>query len=174
MSLLKLIKSTIYFIYKKYYPLRYAELLGVSIGKDCRLIGNINYGSEPYLITIGSHVSITASTFITHDGGVWVFRESEPSIDIIAPITIGNNVFIGQGCIIMPGVTIGDNVIIGAGSIVTKSLPSNCVCVGTPAKAIKSISEYFDSVKVKSISTKHLNSKDKRNYLMAKYRLDQT
>ena len=39
------------------------------------------------------------------------------------PITIGNNVWIGAGAIILPGVTIGNNVVIGAGSVVTKIYP---------------------------------------------------
>lgn len=49
-----------------------------------------------------------------------------------APVTIGNDVWIGGGVIIMPGVTIGDNVVIGAGSVVTKDIPSNCVAYGNP------------------------------------------
>ena len=40
------------------------------------------------------------------------------------PVTIGNNVWIGGGCIILPGVTIGDNSVIGSGSVVTKSIPA--------------------------------------------------
>lgn len=54
-----------------------------------------------------------------------------------APVTIGNNVWIGGGSIILPGVTIGDNTTIGAGSVVTKSIPSNCLAVGNPCRIIK-------------------------------------
>lgn len=54
-----------------------------------------------------------------------------------APVTIGNDVWIGGGAIIMPGVTIGDNVVIGAGSIVTKNIPSNTVAFGNPCKVIR-------------------------------------
>lgn len=49
-------------------------------------------------------------------------------------ITIGNNVWIGMNCSILPGVTIGDGVIIGAGSVVTKDLPSNTICYGVPCE----------------------------------------
>ena len=49
-----------------------------------------------------------------------------------APVTIGNNVWIGGGAIIMPGITIGDNVVIGAGSIVTKDIPDNTIAYGNP------------------------------------------
>ncbi len=51
---------------------------------------------------------------------------------------IGKNCFIGAHAIILPGVTIGDECIIGSGSVVTKDVPSHSVCVGNPAKVIKS------------------------------------
>ncbi|MGL6114262.1 MAG: sugar O-acetyltransferase [Cetobacterium sp.] len=54
-----------------------------------------------------------------------------------APVTIGNNVWIGGGAIIMPGVTIGDNVVIGAGSVVTKDIPSNKIAYGNPCRVIR-------------------------------------
>ena len=58
-----------------------------------------------------------------------------------APVTIGNNVWIGGGSIILPGVTIGDNTTIGAGSVVSKSIPANCLAVGNPCKVIKTFDE---------------------------------
>lgn len=54
-----------------------------------------------------------------------------------APVTLGNNVWIGGSSVILPGVTIGDNVTIGAGSVVTKSIPSGCVAVGNPCRIIR-------------------------------------
>ncbi len=54
-----------------------------------------------------------------------------------APVTIGNNVWIGGGAIIMPGVTIGDNVVIGAGSIVTKDIPSHKIAYGNPCNVVR-------------------------------------
>lgn len=54
-----------------------------------------------------------------------------------APVTIGNNVWIGGGSILLPGVTIGDNVVIGAGSVVTKSIPSNKIAFGNPCKVVQ-------------------------------------
>ncbi|MFD0769303.1 sugar O-acetyltransferase [Bacillus sp. CGMCC 1.60114] len=55
------------------------------------------------------------------------------------PIKIGNNVWIGGNCVILPGTTIGDNSIIAAGSVVTKDVPPNTVAVGNPAKPLKTI-----------------------------------
>ena len=56
-----------------------------------------------------------------------------------APVTIGSNVWIGGGSIIMPGVTIGDNVTIGAGSLVTTSLPGNVLAYGAPCRVIREL-----------------------------------
>ncbi|MEB8093521.1 sugar O-acetyltransferase [Mammaliicoccus lentus] len=54
-----------------------------------------------------------------------------------APVTIGDNVWIGGSVVIMPGVEIGDNVVIGAGSVVTKDIPSNKIAYGNPCQIIK-------------------------------------
>ena len=56
-----------------------------------------------------------------------------------APITIGNNCWIGAGAIIVPGVTIGDRTTIGAGAVVTKDIPSDCVAAGNPARVVKEL-----------------------------------
>ena len=53
--------------------------------------------------------------------------------------TIGDNVYIGAGSIIMNPVNIGDNVVIGAGSVVTKDIQSNSVVAGNPAKVIRKL-----------------------------------
>ena len=54
-----------------------------------------------------------------------------------APVTIGRNVWIGGGAVILPGVRIGDNVVIGAGSVVTHNIPDNSVAVGNPCRVIR-------------------------------------
>ncbi|MCS3790616.1 acyltransferase [Aeromonas veronii] len=53
------------------------------------------------------------------------------------PIILGENVFIGFGCKIMPNVTLGDWCIVGAGAVVTKSFPGYVMIAGNPAKIIK-------------------------------------
>lgn len=55
------------------------------------------------------------------------------------PITIGNNVWLGGGAIVLPGVTIGDNTVVGAGAVVAKDLPANVIAVGNPARVIRHI-----------------------------------
>lgn len=95
-------------------------------------------------ITIGNHVKIGGGTQIfTSD-----FHSLDPEIrktpdDIkfrkTAPVSIGDNVFIGARSMILKGVTIGENSIIAAGSVVTKSVPSDQVWGGNPAKFIRNI-----------------------------------
>ena len=53
------------------------------------------------------------------------------------PITIGDDVWIGAGAIVLPGVTIGSGTTIGAGSVVTRSVPANVVAAGNPARIIR-------------------------------------
>lgn len=150
-------------------PEAFAKTLGVTLGKNCRLIGNVEFGSEPYLVKIGDHVSVTNSTFITHDGGVWVFRDEMPDLDVIKPINVGDNVFIGANCVILPGVNIGSNVVIGACSLVTQNVPSNSVFGGVPAKKIKELAEYQEKTYQEGIQTKQLSPIQKMNFLKNKF-----
>ncbi|WP_276866657.1 DapH/DapD/GlmU-related protein [Bacteroides heparinolyticus] len=54
-----------------------------------------------------------------------------------ADVRIGDNCFIGNGAILLPGITIGNEVIVGAGSVVTKDVPSNTIVAGNPARVIR-------------------------------------
>ncbi|MFZ2338513.1 MAG: acyltransferase [Bacteroidales bacterium] len=120
--------------------IRYWRRKGMKIGENC-LINNVNFSTEPYLIEIGNHVAIAAGTdFITHDGAIWCFREEMQNADVFGMIKIGNNVFIGNNCTILPNTTIGDNCIVGAGSTVRGQFPENSVIVGNPAKVVLSMS----------------------------------
>ncbi len=109
--------------------------LGISIGEDALIVSSTFDHAYPELISIGNRVTITHATLLTHDHSSvhWTKRQK------VAPIVIGNDVFIGFNAIILPGVTIGNNCLIGAGCVVTTDVPDNTVVVGNPARAIKSI-----------------------------------
>ena len=116
--------------------IRYLRKQGMKIGQNCHFETNA-FSTEPYLIEIGDHVAIATGTdFITHDGGIWCFRDELINGDIFGKIKIGNNVLIGSKCTILPNTIIGDNCIIGAGSVVRGKFPDNSVIVGNPAKVI--------------------------------------
>lgn len=83
--------------------LGYAVECGMKIGEGVTEIGGVNYGSEPYLITLGNNVRISNNVqFVTHDGGSFVFRRYEKYKDVVhyGRITVGNDVFIGARVII--------------------------------------------------------------------------
>ena len=101
--------------------------------------------TNPTLLTLGDNVRITHGVVIlTHDYSWSVLAGAYGEcLGGVAPVTIGNNVFIGINAIILKGVTIGDNAIIGAGSVVTRDIPSNEVWGGNPAKKIMTLEEYY-------------------------------
>ena len=137
----------------------YRKYLGIKIVKNVRITHFTRWGSEPYLIEISDNVTITRGvSFYTHDGGVGLFRNQYPNINVFGKIRVVNNVFIGANSMILHGVTIGNNVIIGAGSIVTKDIPDDVVAVGVPARVIKSVDEYKNKILkkvIKVVSKKH-------------------
>lgn len=123
---------------------------GAQIGKNTEILGIPRLGSEPYLVSIGDNVTITAGVnFITHDGATRVFRNNPKykgkSIKF-GRIIVHDNSFVGLGSTILPGVSIGPNSVVAAGSIVTKDVPPNMVVGGNPAKVLMSIDEYAEKV----------------------------
>ena len=80
----------------------------------------------------------------------------------IGRVTIGDNVFVGAGTIILPGVVVGNNVIIGANSTVTHDVPDDCVIAGSPAKILYTLEEYLEKEEMR---------KRKNGYYDASYTL---
>ena len=148
--------------------------LGVTIGENFSNIGPVDFSSEPYLIKIGNDVRISSNVhFVTHDGGMHVIRQYKKiPADLFGTIEVGNNVFIGMNCIILPGVKIGNNTIIGAGSIVTKSIPDNSVACGIPAKVIETIDEYYKKNKKNIFLIKNYTNEEKEIYLRKKFNIE--
>jgi acetyltransferase-like isoleucine patch superfamily enzyme len=113
---------------------------GMKIGDHCHF-DTMAFSTEPYLVEIGDHVGISSGTvFITHDAGISCFRNEFPEDDIFGKIIIGNNVFIGINCTLLPNTVVGDNCIIGAGSVVRGKVPANSVLIGNPAKVLMQMS----------------------------------
>ena len=172
------IKEFFDYIYKRLIPIsKYPDYLrkkGAHIGDNCEIYKSANFGSEPYLISIGNHVRINSGVqLVTHDGGFWVLREVNRDLfsdaDSFGKISINNNVHIGTNAIIMPGVTIGENSVIACGAVVTHDVPPNSVWEGVPAKNIESLEEYAQKAKLKAVMTKRMSREEKKKYLKTKY-----
>lgn len=84
-------------------------------------------------VTIGNHTDIASEVMIynsEHDLSAADFHAT------LAPVTIGDYVFIGPRAIILPGVSIGNRAVIAAGAVVTKDVPEGKIVGGVPAKVI--------------------------------------
>lgn len=97
-------------------------------------------------VRIGNNVLIASKVFITdlaHGSYTGDGNDSLPDSVVkdrplsAKPVVIGDNVWIGELCSVLPGVTIGENSVIGANSVVTKPIPANCIAAGNPARVIK-------------------------------------
>ncbi|MEC5218592.1 acetyltransferase-like isoleucine patch superfamily enzyme [Actimicrobium sp. GrIS 1.19] len=97
-------------------------------------------------VTVGSGCLFGANVVVTdtdfHALKATNRRHNDNVEDIASrPVSIGNNVFLGTGAIVLKGVVIGDNAVIGAGSIVTRDIPANSIVAGNPARVIGKIVE---------------------------------
>lgn len=89
---------------------------------------------------LGSGVAILDSDF--HDLRPTHRRGGAPAM---APVRLGENVFVGDGVRILKGVSVGAHSVIGAGSVLTRSIPEGVVAAGNPARVIREISDAQDS-----------------------------
>lgn len=121
----------------------YYRLRGIRIGKYTYISPKAYIDkSGKNLIEIGENCYITRNCIILchtqeYQGGTLKLWGSSE----IGKVKVGNNVFVGVDCVILPNVTIGDNVVIGAKSLVNSDIPSNSVAFGTPCKKRKNLDE---------------------------------
>lgn len=112
---------------------------GATIGNNVHIYGYVDLG-HAQLITIGDNVTISDAALLAHDASTQLAL----GYSKIGRITIGNEVFIGYGAIILPNVKIGNKVIVGAGAIVNRDVPDNSVVAGNPARVIGSYEDYIE------------------------------
>ena len=91
------------------------------------------------VITIGSDCLIGPNVQLLAVSHAVEPKQRLQKENFATPISIGNNVWIGAGAIVLAGITIGDNSVIGAGSVVTKDVTANTVVAGNPAQKIRDI-----------------------------------
>lgn len=117
----------------------------------CDLGYNIHVGDHFYAgynctildmaeVTIGDNCMIGPNVGI-YTAGHSIRPKDRHKHGYAIPITIGNNVWIGGSCTLLPGVTVGDNSIVAAGSVVTKDVLPNTIVAGNPARFLRQIEE---------------------------------
>lgn len=137
----------------------YLKTSFASCGADCyiELPFYANWGGAH--VHFGSRVYANFNLTLVDDGGIFIGDnvllgpnvtiatathpvEPEPrsrGLQYNRPVTLGRNVWVGAGVILLPGVTVGENSVIGAGSVVTKDIPANAVAAGNPCRVLRFI-----------------------------------
>ena len=134
------------------------------------LLGSIGEGTEirpPLYVDYGWHLQVGARCFCNYGlvaadvAAILVGDDVQigPNVQLLTPthpvepaarrakwesanpITIGDNVWLGGGAIVLPGVTIAENTVVGAGAVVTRDLAANVVAVGNPARVVRTLAE---------------------------------
>ena len=110
----------------------------ISVGKD--FFANYNCTIiDVCEVRIGDNVFLAPKVGIYTAGHPIDAGVRNSGLEFGAPVTIGDNVWIGGNAVINPGVTIGSNVVIGSGSVVTKDIPDNVIAVGNPCRVLREI-----------------------------------
>ena len=123
-----------------YNSIEYLRSRGVTIGENVNLINTVIDFSHGFLVTIGNRVTLTGVKILTHDGSTQI----PFGVSRVGKVTIGDEVFVGHGTIILPNVRIGNRVVVGAGSVVTKDVPDNSVAAGNPARVIGTYDAFLE------------------------------
>lgn len=117
------------------YVVQDCDIIYTTIGKFCSIAAmvRINPGNHPMWRASQSHFTYRASAY---------FEGAEDEAEFFDwrrehPVTIGQDVWIGHGAIILPGRTVGDGAVIAAGAVVTKDVPAYSIVAGVPARIMR-------------------------------------
>jgi|GEM_PF-3003237 len=99
---------------------------GAQIGKNVRILGQLDQ-VNPHLISIGDNSVVGGHSALLAHGPT---KEG-------ARCTLGKNVYVGFGAIVLQGVSVGDNSIVGAGAVVAQDVPPNSIVAGNPARIVR-------------------------------------
>lgn len=109
----------------------------ITLGDNCLVCPGVRLDSGSH-ITVGDNCMLAAGSYVT-DADWHDLYDRTKIIGVTLPVTLADNVWVGDGATICKGVSIGENSIVGAGAIVTSDVPANCVAAGNPARVVKQL-----------------------------------
>lgn len=132
----------------------------VRMGERCVIQRDVwlSVGSSSGILEVGDHtfmgrgveIEVSLRVRIGHGGliapGVYITDHNHQTTlgDAMferpcsaAPVDIGEDVWIGANCVILPGVTIGDGAIVAAGAVVNRDVPPRAIVGGVPARLLR-------------------------------------
>lgn len=113
----------------------------IEIGEDSFIGYHCRISASKVHVTIGNRCNIGPNVSI-ETVGHWFNKDANKRNAYYKPVTISDNVWIGSGCILLPGVSIGENSIVAAGAVVSRDVEKNTLVGGVPARPIKSLDEF--------------------------------
>lgn len=150
------VRTRFYFTFDQ--TLAYTRSIGVQAGDGAVIYPSVQFGSEPWLVTIGAGTWLTAGVqFVTHDHAVVVGRSPVHAVPVDEPLNrfervrVGRHSFVGVSALLLPGVTVGDDCIVGAASVVTRDVPSGSVVAGNPARIVGTTADYVAHVRANAL-----------------------
>lgn len=128
-----------------YNSIEYLRSRGVEIGEDVNILNSLIDFDHGFLVSIGNHVTLTGVRILAHDASTQI----PLGVSKVGRVIIGDEVFVGQGSIVLPNVRIGSRVVIGAGSVVSRDIPDNSIAAGNPIQIIGAYDEFVEKHKQK-------------------------
>jgi carbonic anhydrase/acetyltransferase-like protein (isoleucine patch superfamily) len=122
----------------------------VTIYNSATVLGDVDIGRDTWIgpfclidgtagIRIGKNCSIAlGSQILTHDTIEWALTGGKRPYQF-APVSIGDNCFLGTLSIVVKGVTIGSRCLIGAGTLVNRDVPENSIVMGLPGRVVGTV-----------------------------------
>ena len=111
-----------------------ADIIYATVGKFCSIAAHtrINPGNHPLERVALNHFTYRSSAYGLgpDDADFFQWRRDHH-------VTLGNDVWIGHGAILLPGVSVGNGAAIGAGAVVSKDVPPYAIVVGVPGRVLR-------------------------------------
>lgn len=126
-----------------YNSVEYLRSRGVQIGENVHILNSLIDFDHGFLVSIGNNVTLTGVRVLAHDASTQI----PLGVSKVGRVIIGNEVFVGQGAIILPNTHIGNRVVIGAGAVVSRDIPDNSIAAGNPIRIIGTYDDFVEKHK---------------------------